>query len=747
MKVKNLHIILLKLFILFSASNSIAQKFADKKYYLVDSLNFQIIAPEDKEIIEEALKTYHQSIVDTVKINAINEIVNGSWDVEVWVKYNSWIYTTVNQKLNNPSKKKSVDYIYFMKMKAATLNNYGYYYEDLGLISEAINYYNKSIAIRSEIKDDFGRTETLITLGLLYGDLGNYNKAFELLYESLKLSEKNGFKEFYGNGLNSIGGLFENQADYIKALEYLKKSYNVKLEIDEPAGIALILNNLGSVYFKMDSIDNAIEHWENSLIYFEKSTEKSGKSIVLNNLGSIYKKQGNFDKALIFFQECLKLSQEINEIRSIVIVQINIGELYLQLNKTKEGKSAALEAYKTSKQLGFPETISKSASLLRKFALMENDFKSAYEYFQEEVNMNDSIQNETNYKLTQQKEAQYAYDKKYMADSVAFAKEKELDSVILQKQQAELAVKENQQWLLIVGIIAIVIFSAFTYNRFLVSKKQNAIIHTQKIEVERQRTIVEEKNLEITDSINYAKRIQTAILPPQRLVNELIKENFILYKPKDVVSGDFYWMHKTSSDEVLFAAADCTGHGVPGAMVSVICNNSLNRAVREFGLTNTGLILDKTRELVIQEFEKSDVKVNDGMDISLCKIKGTELEWSGANNPLWIFSSNSSENIEFSEIKPNKQPISQFDNIQTFTTHHLKLNTGDSIYVFTDGFADQFGGPKGKKLMYKPFKELLLSIQDKPMEEQKTILEKHFENWKGEHEQVDDVCIIGVRIC
>ncbi|MGE0567269.1 MAG: PP2C family protein-serine/threonine phosphatase [Bacteroidia bacterium] len=256
---------------------------------------------------------------------------------------------------------------------------------------------------------------------------------------------------------------------------------------------------------------------------------------------------------------------------------------------------------------------------------------------------------------------------------------------------------------------------------------------------------LEEKNKEITDSINYAKRIQSAILPPQKLIKEYLPNSFVLYKPKDIVAGDFYWMESVG-DSILFAAADCTGHGVPGAMVSVVCNNGLNRAVREFGLTEPGKILDKTRELIIQEFEKSEEDVKDGMDISLCSlsIRTRTLKWAGANNPIWIFRKES--DIKLIEIKPDKQPIGKYAEPKPFTTHSIELEKGDVVYVFTDGYQDQFGGEKGKKFKASKMKELLLSLYDNSMEEQRQVIDNSFESWKGNLEQVDDVCVIGVRI-
>ena len=262
----------------------------------------------------------------------------------------------------------------------------------------------------------------------------------------------------------------------------------------------------------------------------------------------------------------------------------------------------------------------------------------------------------------------------------------------------------------------------------------------QRDEAEKQKEIVEAAHKEIRDSIQYAKRIQSAILPSYKLVKEYLPESFILFKPKDLVAGDFYWMeHKDG--KVLFAAVDCTGHGVPGAMVSVICNNGLNRCVREHGLTEPGKILDKTRQIVIHQFEKSQEEVKDGMDIALCSLEGNTLKYAGANNPLWII-----RNGELLETKANKQPIGKFDKPQPYTTHTFELQKGDAIYIFSDGFSDQFGGEKGKKFKPSNLRKLLLSIQNESMERQRGIINAVFEEWTGNLEQVDDVCLIGVKI-
>jgi len=274
--------------------------------------------------------------------------------------------------------------------------------------------------------------------------------------------------------------------------------------------------------------------------------------------------------------------------------------------------------------------------------------------------------------------------------------------------------------------------------------ERNKVVEEQKKVVEEQKKVVEEKQKEILESITYAKRIQTAILPPNRVVKEYLKNSFILYMPKDIVAGDFYWMENID-DKIYFAACDCTGHGVPGAMVSVVCNNALNRALIEFGEREPGKIFDKTRELVLENFAKSDEEVKDGMDASLCALDVVtrKLQWSGANNPLWIFrkAQNSME-----ETKADKQPIGMGYEQQPFTTHHLNLDEGDIIYLFTDGYADKFGGEKSKKLTKAKFREFLLSISSATMDVQRDELFQFHEKHKGNEEQVDDICVIGVRV-
>lgn len=316
----------------------------------------------------------------------------------------------------------------------------------------------------------------------------------------------------------------------------------------------------------------------------------------------------------------------------------------------------------------------------------------------------------------------------------------------------------------------VIIAGVFSYIKIRIANKkiskQNAVIERQNSSLTKANTDIAQRNKNITDSIKYAKRIQQAILPDDKFIKHYLPDSFIFYKPKDIVSGDFYWVHHTADNKFLIAAVDCTGHGVPGAFVSIVGNNNLMRVVNEFGLSKPGEVLDKLNILVEETLRQSDVtEVKDGMDITLCMIDFDkhEVSYAGANNPMYVVRKKensalqnnfgeqfvvaaSNKQYHLYEVKGDKQPIGIYDSRKPFKTHTFKLQPGDSFYLFSDGYADQFGGPRGKKFLYKPLKELFLSMQGRTMEEQLYVLQTTIEDWQGNLEQIDDMCVVGFRV-
>ena len=438
------------------------------------------------------------------------------------------------------------------------------------------------------------------------------------------------------------------------------------------------LNGCGIIYLRNKEYETAISLFNRSLSECGVSNNRRLYSKNLVDVAQCYIYLGQPDKAIPSLSESLDIRLADKSYDAAITNYILLAEIFLGENKTDEALEAALMADRYAKELNITIKELQTEKILAEIYEKKNDFASALKHC-----------------------------KRFH----------ELDSTI---NGQEMARKLEQV------------------------KARHEIIH-----VEQEKEIFRLKNVElksaleeINESIRYARHIQQAILPSESFISAYLPESFVLYLPKDIVAGDFYWAANVG-DKILIAAADCTGHGVPGALVSVVCSNALNRATKEFNLALPGEILDKVRELVIDTFHKSGQDVKDGMDISLCLIDpvSREIAWAGANNALWY-----TNDFSIAELAPDKQPVGKHPGQKPFSTHHLKLKKGEMVYCFTDGYADQFGGERGKKLKYTKFKELLLENHKSSMTAQKEILSDFFNEWRGSLEQIDDVCVIGIRL-
>ncbi|PCI93757.1 MAG: hypothetical protein COB15_15770 [Flavobacteriales bacterium] len=705
---------------------------ADKEYYLIDGLVLEELLPSDRRLLDSCLMVYHTSKQDTDRIFSLNGLCDFMVH-ESWSKYQFVQYELIEEALK---KYKEPEIVRILEISlSVSLNNLGLFYEHQhGDIPKALEFYHKGLKINEDLENNLGIALLLNRTGAIYMDQGDQKRALENYQRSISLLEAIGNDQQLSNPLNSMGLYYEGEEDYESALKYFFKSLKIDEKVKNAQGVGMSLSNIGEIYLKYENAPKALNYFKRSLKVFEELGDKKGKGIALRNIGNVYLFINQIDKAYVFASKSLEIAN----------------------------------------RLGHPKRIGEAAALLSKVYEANNESSKALEMYKIAIKMRDSLNSENSKTKLIRQQSKFEYESQKAIDDAVHDKE------IAIEQKA----KEKQKILtyatgLVLSLVAI--FLAFVFSRLRVTRKQKVIIEEAHEELS-------EKNKEILDSINYAKRIQTAILPPEIFVKEHLADSFIYYKPKDIVAGDFYWMKsvtsngvKVISDEVkstlskteesklvLFAAADCTGHGVPGAMVSVVCNNALNRSIKEYGLTDPGKILDKTREIVIDEFsadsdleDKTEGYVKDGMDIALCSLKynvqsleseksktqnskpktAALLQYAGANNPLWII-----RDGEVLITKANKQPIGSFRSSEPFTTHSIELQKNDVVYIFSDGYVDQFGGEKGKKFMSKALKKLLLSFQDKAMDVQHTILNETFEAWKGNLDQVDDVCFIGVRI-
>jgi len=421
-------------------------------------------------------------------------------------------------------------------------------------------------------------------------------------------------------------------------------------------------------------------------------------------IGDIFGDKGNYKQALDYFR--------------------NASVIYKSINSRKDYYHTLIDISKSYEKMKQPD--------------------SALYYYKQAGAIHDSIFNEEKQKAIGREEVRYSYEKKQALEEADHKKQHELEEEQRKRQQLIIYAGTG-------GVLLLVAFLIFVAQRLRITNRQKNIIGEQKEKIDQAfsqlgdaKKLLEERHKDLTDSIQYASRIQTALLTSEKFLNEYLNDYFIFFKPKDIVSGDFYWaLHRKG--KFYIACCDCTGHGVPGAFMSLLNINFLHQAVIEKNLTHPNEISNTVRNNVVEALNPDGTTdTKDGMDASLCAIDFEKhlLMAACANNGLWIV-----RGKELMEFKPDKMPIGiSGGEVKPFTLHEVNLHKGDCIYMFSDGFADQFGGPAGKKFKSSQLKELVLGMSAKPMKEQKAVIDKTLNDWKGSQEQIDDVCIIGIRI-
>jgi serine phosphatase RsbU (regulator of sigma subunit) len=709
-------------------------------------LSFQLMAQSDIDSLENVWQ--NNSEQDTSRMKALRLLI--------WEKY---MYANPDTVLDLASKMEEIANVGgYDKYVANAKSLRGVAYSLKGEFVLSNDEFFAAKVIFEDIDYKLGLAAQNLNLGVNFKAMSDFPKATEYFLEAYKLYKEAGNELGSTNALNNVATIYMTQGAYEKARATYDECYKVYEKIGDIEGQVISLNNIGTNYHMQGKFEDAEIWYQKAVQVGLANDNKWGVAQAYVGLSEVLVNMKKHDLALDYLKGALELNMEMNSQEDIALVYLSMAKLFNNKKRTEKAIEAGKKALGLSDKIGAKYISAQTYYELFRAYQSSGKWKDALDMhlsYSKEQSYVDSLENKD---AVTQMRFQHQYEQRAAEDSIRNIEERKTQEAQLAEAETD---KENQKvWtyalLAVLGLA--LLFGGFAFNRFQHSKKQNEVIQEQKQKVDLAFDELEQKNNEILDSINYAKRIQSAILPPKQLVENYLNNSFILYQPKDIVAGDFYWM-EPMEDRVLFAAADCTGHGVPGAMVSVVCNNALNRSVREFGLKKPGEILDKTREIVIREFEHqaiekgidngnvqgnySDQVIKDGMDIALCSLKGNKLKYAGAHNPLWIVRNGSAE---MEEIKAEKQPIGKFSRTNPYPTHEVILNPGDTFYIFSDGFADQFGGEKGKKMKTSNFRQLLLEIQDKTMQDQRAFLENSFENWKGELEQLDDVCIIGVRV-
>ena len=670
---------------------------------------------------------------DTIKLNTLNALswvlLNENKD-EVSLKYAREALLFANSL--------PMEYIKIRgKGMATAYTTIGVLFYKEGKLSESLKSHAASLKIKEAIQDKKGIANSYSNIGIIYNEQGNYPEALRIQLISLKLREELGDQALSAASYNNIGLIYLNQSNYPKALKNFYLSLKLKQEKGDKNGVAIAYTNIGNIYKNQGEYSDALTNYFTALKIFELINKKRGAAATYTNIGNLYLKLNNYEEALKNFTKSLKIETEIKEKSGIANCYYGLGELNVRLNKLTEAKMYYNKSLSLSKEIGNKFDICTDYNQLSILDSIQGNWKSAFENHQLFILYRDSLFNETNTKKTIQSQMQYDFDKK---QAIAQAEQEKKDIITTAKS------KKQKLILLFVfaGLFFVIVFAGFILRSLRITSKQKKIIEIKNKEAELQKKIIEEKNKDITDSIYYAKQIQDALMGENEHISMHLPEHFILFLPKDIVSGDFHWGFEKQG-YWYFAAVDCTGHGVPGAVMSMLGISFLNDIVSTEQLLNPAEVLNRLRDKVINELRQTGETggSKDGMDISLARLnlKTYELQWAGANNPLNLI-----QNEKRKELKADKQPIGYHPKNNPFTNHEIQLLKGDSIYIYSDGYADQFGGPKGKKFNYKQFEELIFTNYHLPMNKQKELLKERFLEWKGPLEQVDDVCVFGVRI-
>ena len=574
----------------------------------------------------------------------------------------------------------------FKRGIASAYNNFGVACNYQGDYSQSLQYLFKALKLYEELNDKRGQAIALKYMGTVYTKEGDSSEAITHLHKALHLFMEEKDTDYIATSLLSVGNLYEGSGDHSTALAHMSKALELFKAINEKDGIASSLMYMGDVYNNRNEFAQATDYYQQALLIFNELGDKAGLATLFVSFGKVYGKQGNYQHALEYENSAIALAKDFGGLDEIQAAEMELSIIY-----EKQGNGAlALQHYK------------------------------AY------TAIKDTIFSQQNTQRAVREEMNLEFEKKQAVSQAQFEEKEALHKEEVRKKQITIY--------FVSGIMLLAFgFAGFAYRSNL-----------QKI---RANKIIEEKNYQITESINYAERIQQAVLPAKEEIDAVFPDNFVFYRPKDIVSGDFYFFYK-NQERIVLAVADCTGHGIPGAFMSMVCSEKLSDIVKTTQGTGEVLkLLNSGLKTSLHQSEKESSS-QDGMDIALCSIipsvNGVKLSFSGANRPLWVIPKNKKE---IHELVPTKKSVGTFTTEeQDYSTFVIQLQQGDTFYMFTDGYTDQFGGDEGKKITSKKLGDMILAMHEKPMKEQQRELEIFLQDWKKDMAQQDDILVMGVRV-
>lgn len=675
--------------------------------------------------------------------------------------------------------------------KAMSLIRLGEAYRGAGEYKKAMRKVMAGLRMSEVRKHDKGIAKAYDVIGTIYKNEGNFDRALTAYRKSLRVWNRINDPEGIAKAYNNMGTIYERYGNYPEALDLYKQSLRIREEINDRKGLAVSYNSLGNLYYKKSDLETALDYYQKSKRYYEAIKNAEGLAVVYNNIGNIHESMGDHLKALDYYRKCLAIETEAKDLDGISSTYSNIGNVhyslkqyeqalgyyqkaeeiheklgdraelasswssisttYLYLNQPEKAREYALKSFEEAQNVKHLEMMAIAADNVSEADSALGDFASAYRYYQLYKKYSDSLSSESNAKEIGKLESKYQYENQI---------QKQNDLLEQQAQQRKL-------FYILIGTLFLVLMtgSSLLFIRYRVKSRINRILNeknqriaSQKAQLEKayeelnttldqiqlQKEEIEHKNLKIEDSIRYAYQIQTAILPDATFLESHLPPHFIFYQPKDIVSGDFYWV-SVQDDLLFFCVADCTGHGVPGAFMSVVGSNALHATINEAGFTQPDSILQELdHKIKTTLHQDADPDSKDGMDIALCvwDTNQRKLFFAGAGRPLYLM-----QNGAFTEIKGDKYAIGGGQTEQkSFTAHSLPLQKGDRLFLFTDGITDQFGGNELKKFTSKRLQQFIKEYHHVPIREQGDRFAELMRSWMDVHPQIDDLTLFALEV-
>ncbi|MBL4653000.1 MAG: tetratricopeptide repeat protein [Flavobacteriales bacterium] len=618
----------------------------------------------------------------------------------------------------------------YAKGIAIATKNLATNYKREGRSESAFANYFKAASMFEKLGDKARQAGVYSNLAELHYIKGDYDVTLAYLLKSLKIKEDLGHEKAVAGAKNNIGNIYYQQENYTKAMQYFDESMQTFQRYDDQIRIANTLDNQAGCLVGLGKLEKALEKYEEALAIRREYKLLANIGLSYINMGQCYLAMGDLKKAMNNHKEALRIEELQGNKPAIIYSLLGIGEIYNNMNRLNVAEQYLERAIRMSRELGMRAELSQGYKLLSENYYKGSRFKKAYDYYQIHISFKDSLFSKEKSEQILMMEALFRSEKS--------EKENELLNKDNQIKNAELEKADLQNTSILVGLGLTIILLIFVLRSYYIKRKAHELLEDRNLEIER-------KNRDTTASIEYAHRIQQATLPSKEGFLKIMPNSFILFQPKDIVSGDFYWYQKVDN-KVIWAVIDCTGHGVPGAFMSLISHELLKDIVVVNKITEPGNILQQLHNDLINTLQKdqNDSFAVDGMNVAICcyDSKQIKMEFGSSGRPLLQFSGDKVETHS-----GDKFPIGLITRkVRKFKTKVIPCKPGDHFYIFTDGFSDQFGGEGAKKLAREGLIDAVFANRKRPFDRQEEELLSFFNAWKGDNRQLDDVCMIGVRV-